>query len=348
MKKFGKSNQDIYSQTQSFVRDNDKLQMIDEKFNNFYKQQPKRSKCKICEESLSFCQYLILKDIKYFICNYCGHVNGEYEDTNKFCNFIYNKHGEEYSEGYNLNTIEKFNERTEKIFIPKAKFLLDGLIEQNQHPENLKFCDIGCGAGCFVNALHLLGMEQIEGKDVEGSQINLAQKILGISKIKSYKIEDTTSIIRNLDCDVVSLIGVLEHLQNPHDVLFEITDNKNIKYLFISVPLFSPSVLFQIAFPDVYQRHLSSGHTHLFTESSLNYIFKKYNLKIVSEWWFGLDMSDLFRSVLVSLDKTNQPDILKKLWCDWFLPNIDVMQHQLDEQKITSEVHMILKVVPQI
>ena len=63
--------------------------------------------------------------------------------------------------------------------------------------------------------------------------------------------------------------------------------------MFINVPLFSSRVLFENAFKDNDRKVLGGSHTHLYTRESLEYLFKKNNLKIIGEWWYGLDFYDL-------------------------------------------------------
>ena len=55
--------------------------------------------------------------------------------------------------------------------------------------------------------------------------------------------------------------------------------------------------------------------TLTFTQKSLEYLSKKYKLKIIGEWWHGADIPDLFRSILISskhLDKKIYTDSLNK------------------------------------
>jgi hypothetical protein len=99
-----------------------------------------------------------------------------------------------------------------------------------------------------------------------------------------------------------------------------------------------------MAFPGVINRQLSGVHTHLYTEESLKYMAKEFNLAIVASWWFGTDIVDLFRSVTVCLDKDNYTSKMKRKWTELFAPVIDELQLQLDEKNMSSEVHMIFKV----
>ena len=46
-----------------------------------------------------------------------------------------------------------------------------------------------------------------------------------------------------------------------------------------------------------------SQHTHVFTDQSIRYMAKKYKFKIISEWWFGTDIVDLFRNLSIEIYK---------------------------------------------
>lgn len=142
---------------------------------------------------------------------------------------------------------------------------------------------------------------------------------------------------------MISLIGVLEHVQHPNKMLESLRNNKNVKYLFISVPTFSPTVFLEMLFPNIMQRQLSAGHTHLYTEKSIDWFIKKYNLKKVNMWWFGTDMLDLHRNIYVSLMKSRKLKNISEVWQNNFVKCIDDLQLVLDKNLLSSEVHMLLK-----
>ena len=146
-------------------------------------------------------------------------------------------------------------------------------------------------------------------------------------------------IVINKKADCLSLIGVLEHLEEPHKIL-KIFKKSKIKYLLISVPLFSFTSIIEHISPKIFPRWLSGGHTHLFTKESLYFLSKKYNFKVVGEWWFGLDFADLFRTITVT-SKNNKK--FNKLVEKYYFQHIDEFQSILDKNKISNEVHLVLK-----
>ena len=142
------------------------------------------------------------------------------------------------------------------------------------------------------------------------------------------------------NANTLTLISVLEHLEEPHKML-EFFKKSKMKYLYICVPLFSLSALIENSFKRIYPRQLGGDHTHLFTKESLYYLAKKYKLKIIGEWWFGTDFPDLYRSLINSSNsnlKKYSPIVDKYLFS-----KIDDLQNILDRNKICSQVHMVLK-----
>ncbi len=96
------------------------------------------------------------------------------------------------------------------------------------------------------------------------------------------------------------------------------------------------------AMPKVFPRSLSGAHTHAYTEKSLNYLSKKYNLRIIGEYWFGTDIPDFYRSLLCSSKILN-----KRIYQRELKPRlvnlIDDLQKVLDKKKVCSEAHIIFE-----
>lgn len=310
----------------SFYKNNKFYLENSKKINKNYSKQPKRKFCKNCNYKLSGKSFKSFK-IKYVICKNCNHLNGIYEDSSEFVKFLYT---EKEGKNYYKNYFNDFEKRISKIYIPKVDFLIKTLKNKR-----LNLLDIGSGAGHFLKSCEIKKIPAI-GYEPNKILCKLAQKKLNKNKIFHINLEEIYSIVENSKSNCLSLIGVLEHLQKPHKLLESFNKSK-IKYLYLSLPLFSLSVLLEIMNQNVFPRQLSAAHTHLYTEESIKFLCKKYNLKIEGEWWFGTDMPDLWRQFLV---KTNLND---KIF-DKYLKNlINDLQNVLDRNKVSSEVHIILK-----
>ena len=110
--------------------------------------------------------------------------------------------------------------------------------------------------------------------------------------------------------------------------------------MFINVPLFSFTTLIESAFKKNERRQLGGSHTHLYSKESLEYLFKKNNLKIIGEWWYGLDFQDLKVNLEKLIQfKTDKTKHFNKLFGDL----VDEFQSILDKKKLSSEVHYVLK-----
>ena len=142
---------------------------------------------------------------------------------------------------------------------------------------------------------------------------------------------------------MITLIFVLEHLLDPRGTLEALARNPNVQYIMVSVPVHSPSDYFELLFPTVYERHLS-GHTHLYTDTSMRWLCEQVGLDVVGAWWFGADAMDLFRSCRTRLHQLGQPEAAIENWERMMVPVIDGVQEAIDRSLFTSELHFVMKV----
>jgi hypothetical protein len=343
MIKYSKSLGNLIQYKNDFFANNEISRENAEKVANIYASQPLRNTCKNCDNTLKkdSSNSFSLQGIYYYFCTSCGHLNGAHEDTEKFCEYIYAEDdGKNYSANYTPEDKKEYLSRTRDIYLPKAKFLKEALEEVNRFPVSLS--DFGAGAGYFIAAAKQTGFKEIIGFEPSKSLSDLGNKISEENIIKTHSLTEIDDLIESATSEVASFIGVLEHLQNPRNALNSIRKNKHINFIYISVPLFSPTVVIESMFPESTTRHLAGGHTHLYTEQSIDYFCDEFGFKRISEWWFGLDITDFYRSILISTQKNNET-VLSEYWESSFLPLIDNLQASLDNNKTCSEVHMLLQ-----
>jgi hypothetical protein len=343
--KYGKSFKDIAEFKTSFFAENQKHLERSLNYADIYTEQPARLKCKICDAKLPAEPSFIKHTIPYVICGKCGQLNGMHEDTDVFCKAVYTSAGgKDYAENYTEKHIDDYIKRREAIYKPKAEFLLDVLRHEGENPEALRYADIGCGAGYFVSALMEQGIKNIVGYEVGDALIKLGKWAIADLPLHMIDLVDTKEKVLKYPADVMSFIGVLEHVQNPREILAALRNNPEVKYFYFSVPLFSPTVFGEMVFPEVMPRHLTGGHTHLFTESSIAHFEKEFGLKQVGAWWFGTDMMDYYRSVLVTLSSNPSTNKMIDGWREKFEVVLDDMQLAMDKKKQSSQVHIVMRV----
>ena len=343
MLRFGKSAASLLSHKTGFFADNDALLAEGKRIGGVYTAQPLRTVCKCCGAALEG-ESFVKQDIRYILCGRCGHLNGAHEDTDAFCAAIYvEEGGADYARTYSAEDREGYWKRVQDIYRPKAEFLRDALIEVDKTPETLHYADFGAGSGYLVAAMRDLGWANAQGFEVSVVQTQLAEAMIGTGAVKAHALNEAVAIAATVEADVVSMIGVLEHVQEPRRIVEALRENPRVRYFYISVPLFSPSTMIECAFPNVFQRQLSAGHTHLFTESSIDWLCDEFRMSRLSEWWFGTDWVDLFRSVSVELERNADTAALASYWRDMLIPTIDDAQLAMDTRKFSSEVHMLMR-----
>ncbi len=343
MRRFGKPSGPLLRHKKDFLTENDTLAARAKELCGLYADQPRRERCKICSTPLGEIAFSKL-GIDYISCHHCGHLNGAHEDTDAFCHAVYTQDdGEAYGQVYETSDRKMYENRVRDIYTPKASFLIDALCHVGETPEELGYADLGAGSGYFVAALACEGLRRVSGYEASAHQVAFARAMNGDLDLIHHGLEETISIAESVESDVVSMIGVLEHLQFPRETLAALSANPRVRYIYLSVPLYSPCVFLEIAFPDVFPRQLSGGHTHLFTERSIDWICEDFGIERVAEWWFGTDMVDFFRNIHVTLEAKKVPVETREHWSNFLLPALDAMQHALDEQQSSSEVHMLLR-----
>ncbi len=326
---FSKSSVNILNIKKNFIKDDKILTLQAQEWNKYYSQQPRRTKCKICGTKLP---KIIFKShfADYTVCKNCGHLNGLNKDTKKFNNYLYkDSKGIKFSKFY----ITNYKERVKNIYKPKLQFLKKIL------KEKIEILEFGAGAGHFLKACEAEKISGI-GYDVNQTMVSLGNRMLKKNKINYFNIDDIYEYILNADNEVITILGVIEHLEHPN-LIFKNFKKSKAKYLFFSVPTFSLSTILEHTFQNFYPRVLGGIHNHLYSEESIKYITNKYKLKIIGEWWFGTDIMDLMR-VLKIYSKPHNEKAYNKYLNKYFIQVMDDLQSVLDKKKICGDVHMVL------
>lgn len=343
LKQFGKPSSALLMQKHSFFEENALHVEKQREIAKLYTAQSLRKHCKNCAQELHVEADFIKDSIPYKICQTCTHLNGAHEDTQEFCEKIYQQDDTSYAQNYSSGTIEDYEYRTASIYFPKAEFLFTCLKRENVNPHKLSYFDYGAGSGYFVAALLKLGLANVTGSDVSVAQVNLANRMFTSARLTCHSIDDGHKGLEETKAEVVSMIGVLEHLQTPREALAKINANPNIKYVFLSVPTFSLSVYIEMLDDNIFHRQLHGGHTHLYTEKSIDYLCTEFELEIVGRWWFGTDMVDLYRQIYVKLEQKHVSETIKNDFKDRLSKFLDQSQLELDKVGESSEVHILLR-----
>jgi hypothetical protein len=140
------------------------------------------------------------------------------------------------------------------------------------------------------------------------------------------------------------MIFSLEHVHDLNGFLESLRRNKTMRYFFFAVPMFTPSALIDVAFPNFAPRVLGLGHTHLFSNRSIDILCSRFHLRRVAEWWFGGNAFDVIRNIALMLDQDPASAEATKEWMSQMRRVADGMQLAFDHEKLSSEVHILATV----
>lgn len=336
---YGKPVGDILAIKSDFFEHNDRMLEMSARQADALLIQKKREACKICHEPIKGEPLYKSQRMEYFLCPKCGHLNSSHEDTDDFARRVYIE--DTYENNYSEADREKYENRLNTIYIPKAEFLLNSLKEDGLTKDDIKLLDDGAGSGYFVGAMRKLRVDAT-GIEISAEQVKFANLMNGEEVLKQADSGDITGMIRETDRNVLSFIGVFEHIINLHEILEAIKENSNVRYVYLSVPMFSMSCVFEASHQKCYNRHAGGTHTHLFSDESLKYMGDIMGFEELKSWKFGSDMMDLYRMLCVSLEQ-NGNGALKDYFAPKFLKMIDELQLTVDKNEFASEIHLIFK-----
>jgi SAM-dependent methyltransferase len=336
--KYSKSSAFYLSTKKDFFSDNDVLLERASRHNELYASQPARTHCKLCNSRLPQATDFASHGVGYTFCADCLHLNGNFEDTSSFIEQLYIADaGREYSNNY---IDADFVRRTRDIYIPKIDFLLENIA-----PGEHRLLDVGCGGGYLVYAALERNLPA-SGIDIGSAMIDFGNRQIshfaGAAPLTSVGEQAFYDSIATSKADIISAVGVIEHLREPRQ-FFKAFANSAAPYLYYSVPMFSFSAMLENIFGNIFPRQLSGGHTHLFTEESLQRMNSMIGVTPVAEWRFGTDVTDLYRSVLTSLRKNRvSRQVIERLE-KGFATSVDNIQAVLDRNHFCSEIHCVTR-----
>lgn len=319
----------------------DRLAKADE----LYREQPRRTNCKLCASRLGEVAFE-RNHVQYYVCATCGHLNGAFEDTESYNHALYADDESELAtnSSYDDKDKERYDFRVNEIYRPKADWLRQSLMEIGEPVDELSCADMGAGAGHMVKALIDVGFETSVGYDVYQPNLELGNRIIGKDVLKHHGIDEVGVLAATAPFDIVTSVFMLEHITNPVEWCMSLKKNPTAKYALIAVPMFSPTVVMEIVFPHIMHRSLGLAHTHLFTRRSLNWLFQKCGFEVLAEWWFGADAFDLHRNIHMHLRHQLESPNLADLWDEMVEESLDGIQYALDRAYASSEVHTIVRI----
>lgn len=349
MIRFGKSSADYIRMRKSLVgadRPGAGLEGF-HRVSALYRSQPRRERCVVCSAALGPSIFTLF-EVGYTICPDCGHFNGLHEDTAEFARALYEQQAAAapLSETYGDGDAAAYARRLGSVYTPKAEFLRDALCEAGEDPAALTYADLGAGAGHFVAAMRQCGMHDSTGYETSADMVDYGNRAGGGTLLHHVAVDDIGRLASEVDADVLTMIFSLEHICGLSAFLMRVRENPRLKYFYFAVPVYGPSVFLEALFPDTTPRVLGNGHTHLFTDRSIDRLCALFGMRRLSEWWFGATAFDVLRYVSAGLSRRAETRNAVDEWSHLMIPLIDDLQLAIDRRKLASEVHMLVALEP--
>jgi SAM-dependent methyltransferase len=161
-------------------------------------------------------------------------------------------------------------------------------LDELQMGSRARLLDVGCAEGYFLYLAQKAGYE-VTGLDFNPVSLEVARRVLGISTVYQYSVEELCDRFPGTLFDVITIFEVLEHTADPYQTVRSI--NKLLKpggKLFISVPggrrwprFFHPEV-------DAPPHHLT-----LWTEEALKELLERAGFRVLSVQAKPLEAEDI-------------------------------------------------------
>jgi SAM-dependent methyltransferase len=254
--------------------------------------------CPVCAESGSI-PFVVIYGFHYLECRQCRHLYCSNPPEIGMVENLYT--GDENSAKRSLQTQiyldpENYETRTAHIAAPKVDFVGKYL----QPTPGGRWIDIGSGAGETLVAAERAGWQPI-GIESDPDECAFA-RARGLTVVRQFVTVDNVKTLLD-GARVVSLFNVLEHLENPREMLSCIAESVEPGCLVVIEVPHHPSIssLSNCLFPGMSCRHIiPPDHLHVFSDASLRRMTAASALAPVGIWYFGQDYYDIISSAMAN------------------------------------------------
>lgn len=335
--KYSKSSTDIKNEFKIFLNEDSNILKAQIESSKLLNKLPNRKNCILCGTKIEKSKFFMHRNSKYITCNNCGHTQSLSDasllDKKKISN--------SFSKIYIPEDNKSYLSRRDRIYDPKLNWVLS---ELNYIPiikkklKNLKWLELGCGAGHFLSSLKKNGFRNYIGIDSNKDLIKTAQSKCGQNK--AIKSDNFLDFIEKSDAEIYVSFFVLEHLDNPKSFWEMMRKKPKGTLFFFSVPTFSFSTLLESLFENYSARSLDNHvHTQLYSDKSIDYIIKKSGYSKRAEWLFGQDSMDLYRLLFINKNpKSPTSSMLNKT-----INLLDEIQIIFDKNRMCDSRHILIE-----
>jgi len=163
------------------------------------------NKCIICFYNLKL--IFKYKKFNYYRCSSCGLVSTLPLPSDKSIR-------EHYQRGFiegNYKFLREYSNQYKRVYFQFAEILEEKLSRKNISLKNLKVLDVGCFTGEFLEIIKNKGAD-VYGLELQKEAVEIADKKI---PNRIFQSDLNSQKISKRKFDIVSLLGVVEHVKDP-------------------------------------------------------------------------------------------------------------------------------------
>jgi 2-polyprenyl-3-methyl-5-hydroxy-6-metoxy-1,4-benzoquinol methylase len=266
---------------------------------------------------------------EYVTCEICAHVYTTRRYTDEAIRRFYETNAY-WAEVTYANKSTCYYRR-DNVARPKVEFA-----ERYCSESRGRWLDVGSGIGDMVSVAQEKGWKAT-GLELSETSVAFAKEIFNVDLLRQTMEEylrQHPDLVGSVD--VVSLIGILEHVVDPMNLLHQA--NQILKpggIVLVQVPnARSMATMVQEAFPQNVFRHMSPiEHIMVFTESSLSLAMKTGGFEPLAFWYHGLDFYELLTNLVLA-----NPRIQGSRLYTMLMENLNELQQVVDNQELSDRI----------
>lgn len=197
--------------------------------------------------------------------------------------------------------------QNEKIIRSDAQRTLNNLEALIDKQSGL-LLDLGCGAGFFLDEAQKRGWV-VKGVDISSTIVEYARKKLNLSVVKKsfYRYNPSEKY------KVITLIQVIEHLQNPEILLqkmYRLLEKGGI--LCVATPNIE-SYLSKLLKED-FNYMIPPEHLFFYSSSTLNRLLSKNNFELIrtTTWGYSSDLASIIKRIIKGKNQSAAVEVKKQ------------------------------------
>lgn len=283
---FSKPLGDIAPESGDWLRADRERQLRRDAFLDAHPATQRRHACLLCGQPLSGDAF-IHRQVSYIHCAHCGHIQDEY--------MLPPSAAAAFAAVYPPLDEAEHASRVRRVYAPKLEWIVRSLKESGlDDPLAAKWCEIGCGAGYFLDALRQAGAASFQGIEADPVLAARARLVAGDERVLCSA--DAGGAAAASTAGIFAAFFVLEHLDDPGPLLEALAARPSGTVFAFAVPVFGFSALLEGLFPESAARSLDGMiHRQMFTGRSISFLLEKIGYAPAAQWLFGQDAADMTR-----------------------------------------------------